>query len=192
MWASHILLINRSQNEVVYYLPQKLHIMSRYSKHSVRTKSGQELSPHAIAELQDKAKFMYLKERLSLRRIAAQLQVSAQTIGNWKKRFGWDKLAQRAEKAKENILLKDLTGQVKTSDLVDKQYVIAGLRNIAENGVTESNRVAAFKALGESLGMFDTKGKPVEQDAPLIIEPPRDEGDEGKEVPTPPPSVGSS
>lgn len=146
--------------------------MTKYTQHNLKDKDGRKLSALEASELRGKAKVMYLREKLSLVRIAAISHVSTQTVSNWKKKDGWDLVAKQAEKAKEKILLKDLTGQVQVGQLVDKEYVIEGLRKIAEDGITESNRVAAFKALGDSLGMFDKKGVTPDQEAPLIIEAP--------------------
>ena len=133
------------------------------------TGSIRKHSPQELIELRDKAKRMYLIDGMSLRRIASYLGVSPVTPQAWKRKFGWDDLAVKAQDAKDKILLQELAGQVKKSDVVDEKYVLVRLKELSENARAESVQLGAVKALGEHLGMFDEDEGDLDNQTEIVV-----------------------
>lgn len=153
------------------------------------TQKGKERSPIEMEELKDKARTMYVIEKMSLRRIGKVLGLSATTVSRWHKKYEWDRIIGKAENEKEKALLRELKGQLDKPEEVDAEYVIHGLKRLAEGARAETVQLGAYKALGESLGMFDSDmGDEATQDVIELhtkeLTPPKDEEPPKKEEDT--------
>lgn len=152
----------------------------KFGNHGVITKGGITRSPQELKEMRERARILYVKGGEGQASIARTLNVTQKTVHEWKRKDKWDQLVERAEKAKEKALLKELAGQVTTNQVVNEDWVLLKLRQLADEARAESVQLGATKLLGEHLGMFETEGGEDEGSTVFELVKPDDEEAEGE------------
>ncbi len=116
--------------------------------------NGRKVTRDELASIQEKAKAMYLVERLSEQNIAMALKVTRTTVSRWKKRYEWDKLDKKAASIRERKLLEQMTSIGELTE-TNVNFVVDGLRELSISAQSEAVRLGAYRALGEWLKMFE-------------------------------------